>query len=293
MEIFHKPALLNEIIKYLEPKENEDFIDATFGFGGHSKEILKYTKPNGKILGLEWDPKVVEISKKLFMGEKRIIIKNKNFKDIKKVAKVEGFMKVKGVIFDLGISNWHLEHSGRGFSFNKDEFLDMRINPKEIKITAFEIINYYSREKLIRLLKEYGEEIYAEKIADAIIKRRLKKKIETSKELGEIISTTIRKRKKIHPATKTFMALRSFINNELENLEIGLKNAFDLLDKDGKIAVISFQGLENKVIKKVFKQLKHKGGEILTKRVIKPSLKEISENPKIRSAQLRVIKRIK
>jgi 16S rRNA (cytosine1402-N4)-methyltransferase len=292
MEIYHKPVLLKETIEYLDPKENEDFIDATLGFGGHSKEILKHNGPNGKILGLEWDPKIVEICKKIFMEEKRIKIRNENFKNIKRVAKEEGFIKVKGVIFDLGVSSWHFEKSGRGFSFNKDEFLDMRINPNKTRVTAFEIVNYYSRDELIKIFEEYGEEREAEKIADAIIKERRVKKIETSKELSEIISKVV-KRKRLHPATKTFMALRTFINNELENLEIGLKDAFDLLKEDGRIVVISFQGLENKVIKKVFKELKKEGGEILTKNVIKPSLKEIKENPRARSAQLRAIRKIK
>jgi 16S rRNA (cytosine1402-N4)-methyltransferase len=292
MEIYHKPVLLKETIEYLDPKENEDFIDATLGFGGHSKEILKHNGPKGKILGLEWDPKIVEICKKIFMEEKRIKIRNENFKNIKRVAKEEGFIKVKGVIFDLGVSSWHFEKSGRGFSFNKDEFLDMRINPNKTRVTAFEIVNYYSRDELIKIFEEYGEEREAEKIADAIIKERRVKKIETSKELSEIVSRVV-KRKRLHPATKTFMALRTFINNELENLEIGLKDAFDLLKEDGRIVVISFQGLENKVIKKVFKELKKEGGEILTKNVIKPSLKEIKENPRARSAQLRAIRKIK
>ncbi|MGC8981599.1 MAG: 16S rRNA (cytosine(1402)-N(4))-methyltransferase RsmH [Minisyncoccia bacterium] len=292
MEIYHKPVLLKEVIEYLDPKENEDFIDATFGFGGHSKEILKYNKPNGKILGLEWDPKIVEISKKIFMEEKRIKIRNENFKNIKRIAREEGFLKIKGVIFDLGVSSWHFEKSGRGFSFNKDEFLDMRINPDKTKLTAFEIVNYYSKDELIKIFERYGEERKAEKIADEIIKERKIKKIETSKELSEIISKVV-KRRKINPATKTFMALRTFINQELENLEIGLRDAFDLLKSDGRIVVISFHGLENKVIKKVFKELKKEGGEILTKNVIKPSLKEIKENPRARSAQLRAIRKIK
>jgi len=134
----HKPVLVKEVIKFLNPQRNQNFIDATYGFGGHSKELLKYIKPKGKILAFEWDPFLVELNKKNLMQEKNIILKNANFTEIKKIVKELNFTKIKGVIFDLGISSWHLENSKRGFSFNKDEFLDMRINPKEIKITAFE-----------------------------------------------------------------------------------------------------------------------------------------------------------
>jgi 16S rRNA (cytosine1402-N4)-methyltransferase len=287
--MMHKPVLLQEVIKYLDPKPNENFIDATFGLGGHSLEILKHIKPNGKILALEWDPYLVEINKKRFMKNKNIILKNENFKNIKKVVKEENFTQIKGVVFDLGISNWHYRESQRGFSFQKDEFLDMRINPFEIKITAFEIVNYFSKEKIVEILKKYGEERYANKIANEIIRQRRIKKIETTKELAELILRVVSRRKKIHPATKTFMALRTYINNELENLEIGLKEAYDVLDKGGRIVIITFQGLEDKVVKKVFKEFKNKGAKLLTKNVVRPSQKEILENPSARSAKLRAI----
>ncbi len=287
----HKPVLVKEVIKFLNPQRNQNFIDATYGFGGHSKELLKYIKPKGKILAFEWDPFLVELNKKNLMQEKNIILKNANFTKIKKIVKELNFTKIKGVIFDLGISSWHLENSKRGFSFNKDEFLDMRINPKEIKITAFEVVNYYSKERLIEILKNYGEEKRAKEIVDAILDKRRFKKIETSKELAEIIMNVCKRKNKIHPATKTFMALRTFINNELENLEEGLKQAFDVLDKNGRIAIITFQGLEDKVVKKVFKELKRKGAKMITKNVVRPSRNEILENPRSRSAKLRVIQK--
>lgn len=287
----HKPVLVKEVIKFLNPQRNQNFIDATYGFGGHSKELLKYIKPKGKILAFEWDPFLVELNKKNLMQEKNIILKNANFTKIKKIVKELNFTKIKGVIFDLGISSWHLENSKRGFSFNKDEFLDMRINPKEIKITAFEVVNYYSKERLIEILKNYGEEKRAKEIVDAILDKRRCKKIETSKELAEIIMNVCKRKNKIHPATKTFMALRTFINNELENLEEGLKQAFDVLDKNGRIAIITFQGLEDKVVKKVFKELKRKGAKMITKNVVRPSRNEILENPRSRSAKLRVIQK--
>ena len=288
----HQPVLLKEIIEILEPKENENFVDATFGEGGVSLEIAKYNGPEGKILAFEWDPELyklgVEKIKKLNM-EKRIKLVNQNFRNIKKVVKQEGFTKIKGVIFDLGISLWHYKKSGRGFSFKYDEPLDMRINQK-IKITAFEIINYYSYKDLVEIFKNYGEEKNAEKIARLIVDRRRKKKIETSKELAEIIAEVLPSRK-IHPATKIFMALRTFINKELENLDQGLKDSYDVLEKGGKIVVLSFQGLEDKVIKQVFKFLKKQRAQIITKNVIRPTKEEILKNPQARSAKLRALKK--
>lgn len=293
----HQPVLLKEIIKILNPKPNENFIDATFGEGGVSLSIAKCTSPYGKILAFEWDPELyklgVEKLKKLRM-EKRIKLVNKNFKEIKEVVEKRKFIHIRGIVFDLGISTWHYEKSKRGFSFKYEEPLDMRINFQETKLTAFEIVNYYSYQDLVYILKNYGEENFAEKIAQAILERRKIKKIKTTKELAEIVSSVKKTKRKIHPATQTFMALRSFINQELENLEKALYFAYEVLEKEGKILVISFQGLENKVIKKVFKTLKkEKRIEILNKNVIKPTKNEILNNPKSRSAQLRAIKKIK
>jgi 16S rRNA (cytosine1402-N4)-methyltransferase len=287
----HTPVLLEETIYFLNPKPNDNFVDATFGFGGHSFKILNFIKPNGKILALEWDPYLVEIIKKIKMP-KNIILRNTNFKNIKKIVKEEKFSNVKGVIFDLGISNWHYKNSKRGFSFNKDEFLDMRINPFDIKITAFDVVNYFSRKELINIFESYGEEKEASRIADFILKKRKEKKIETTKELAEIVLEAKKyKKKNIHPATQVFMALRNFINQELENLEIGLEDAYEILIRGGRIAIITFNGLEDKVVKRVFKKLKARNAKLVTKNVIKPSLKEIKDNPAARSAKLRVIEK--
>jgi 16S rRNA (cytosine1402-N4)-methyltransferase len=291
--MIHKPVLLKEVIEYLNPQKNENFIDATFGLGGHSFELLKYIKPEGKILALEWDPFLVEINKKKIMSNKNIILKNQNFKNIKKVVKEEKFLNIKGVIFDLGISNWHYQLSERGFSFKKNEFLDMRINPSQIKITAFEIINYYSQKELTDIFVNYGEEHNAERIAKEIVKKRKTKKIKYSSELAELILNIkgLKYKKKIHPATKIFMALRNYINNELENLENGFKEAYDVLINRGRIAVITFNGLEDKVVKKVYKEIKNQGAKMITKNVVKPSKEEIKKNPSSRSAKLRVIEK--
>jgi len=289
----HKPVLLNEIIQVLSPKINENFIDATFGLGSVTFEILKYTSPKGKVLALEWDSELYKMGnkkiKELKMG-KRIKLVNENFKNLKKVVKEEGFSQIKGIVFDLGISNWHYQESKRGFSFKNDEFLDMRINP-QIKITAFEIINYFSYRELVEIFKNYGEEKEAGRIAKVIIDRRKKKKIETSKELSEIVAQAKRVKRKIHPATLVFMALRNFINDELGNLETGLKEGYEVLDKGGKIVILSFNGLEDRVIKRVFKILQSQSAKIITKKAIKPTIEEIKNNPKSRSAKLRAIEK--
>lgn len=265
----HKPVLLKETLEILAPQSNENYVDATFGEGNFSFQLINYLRPNGKILAFEWDPELyllgLETIKK--MKEKNIKLVNKNFKEIKKVIRKESFWEIKGIIFDLGISRWHYEKSKRGFSFQKDEPLDMRINPNEIKITAFNVVNYFSYDELVKILKEYGQEEKAQKIVKEIIERRKIKKIETSKELAEIVVQAKGRFGKIHPATKTFMALRIFINQELENLKLGLENAFEVLPKGGKMVIISFHGLENKIIKNFIRKYKsQKCIEVLTKK---------------------------
>lgn len=293
IDFIHQPVLLNKIIEILQPQTNDNFIDATFGEGNVSFVLTELIKPNGKILAFEWDPELyyqgLEKIKKLKM-EKRIKLVNSNFKNIKKVVKQEGFSKIKGIVFDLGISKWHYQKSGRGFSFNKDEPLDMRINPR-LRLTAFEIVNYYSYKDLVTIFKDYGQEKSAEKVARAIVERRKSKKIETSKELAEIVAKVKKVRKKINPATQIFMALRSFINQELENIYQGVKNAYDVIEPGAKIIILTFQGLEDKVVKDVFKLLKKQGATVITKNVIRPSQDEIFKNLAARSSKLRALQK--
>ncbi len=290
----HTSALLNETIKYLNPESGDKFIDATFGFGGHSSELLKHIEPDGKILAFEWDPVLFKAMKEeLSMKKttKKIVLKNKNFKHIKKISIDEGFTNVKGVMFDLGVSTWHYKNSGRGFGFGKDEPLDMRINPDDIKMTAFEVVNYFSEKELTEVFRTYGEERQSSQIAQEIVKRRKIKKIETSEDLSEIIvsSKRTRGRSRKNPATKIFMALRTFINGELENLQQGLKDSYNLIQPGGRIVILSFQGLEDVIIKKVFKELKKSGANVLTKNVVRPVFSEMKANPSSRSAKLRAL----
>ncbi|MCS7200828.1 MAG: 16S rRNA (cytosine(1402)-N(4))-methyltransferase RsmH [Patescibacteria group bacterium] len=290
----HRPVLLNEILEILEPQPNENFIDATFGEGNITFALAERTLPKGKILAIEWDPDVYQIGiekiKQLHM-EKRIKLVNSNFKYLKRIVKEENFTQIKGIVFDLGVSNWHYQKSGRGFSFKYDEPLDMRINP-HLKITAFEIVNYYSYHDLVKIFRDYGEERSANKIARAIVEHRRKKKIESSRELAEIVAEVKKSTKKTNPATQVFMALRSFINGELENIEKGIRDGFDMIEPGAKIVVLTFQGCEDRVIKKVFRLLKKKGGEVITKKVVRPKRDEILSNPSARSSKLRAIKKL-
>ncbi len=294
-QAYHKPVLLNELIDYLDLKPNINVIDATFGFGGHSLKIIEKIKPEGKILAFEWDPDVYQLGLRL-LKEKQLMEKikliNENFSKIKSVVAKEKFQKIYGVIFDLGLSSWHYDKSKRGFSFKENEFLDMRLNP-EIKLTAFEIVNYFSKRELVEILEKYGEEKEAERIVNAIVEKRKKEKIQTTRELAEIIKSVKKVKKKIHPATQTFLALRNFINQELENLQEGLDGALEVLEKGGRIVIITFHGLEDKVVKNfINKWKKMKKIKILTKSVIRPSLSEIKNNPRSRSAKLRAIQKL-
>lgn len=292
----HLPVLVEETIFYLQPERGDHFIDATFGEGGHSLALWEKIKPDGQILAFEWDPELYQQGLERLYQLKimpKIKLVNKNFNRMKSVIAEEKLQKIKGVIFDLGVSSYHYDQAKRGFAFKQEEFLDMRINPNEVKLTAFEVVNYFSRKELVEILETYGEEKEAEKIADEIVKERKTKKIKTTKELAEIVSRVKRTQRKIHPATKTFLAIRSFINQELENLRDGLKQAFDLLAPGGRIVVISFHGLEDKVVKELLQEWKkEKRAKLITKNVIRPAKKEIKQNPRSRSAKLRAIEKI-
>ncbi len=291
--MIHTPVLKKEVIEYLNVRENLNYIDATIGEGGHAIEILKRNGPQGKLLGIDWDPEILkEAEKNLKEFKKRIMLVNENFKNIKKVVKEKKFEKIKGILFDLGISSWHLEKSKRGFSFRKDEPLDLRYSPHGY-FPAREIINSYPEEAIEKILKEFGEEEESKRIAHAIVKTRQKEPILSAKKLGEIVKKTKIKKSKIHPATKTFLALRLFLNEEIENLKEGLKSAFDVLEKRGRLVVISFHSLEDRETKNFFHK-KEKIGEakVLTKKPVVPSFEEILKNPRSRSARLRALEKL-
>ncbi len=295
----HIPVLKKEVLDYLNPKENENFIDATIGGMGHSLGILERNKPNGKILGIELDPEIVERDKEIIKKkrlERRIILVNDSYVHLKEIVERNNFQSVKGILFDLGISSWHLEKSERGFSFKNDEFLDMRFNSQKNRVKAEEIINEWTEGELEKIFREYGEERFSKRIAKKICQIRQKEKIKTTFQLVEVIKNSIPapfRRRKIHFATKVFQALRIAVNQELKNLEDVLPQALSVLEKGGKIVIISFHSLEDRIVKNFFKNKAKKGLlEILTNKPITASLEEIQINSRARSAKLRAAVKI-
>jgi 16S rRNA (cytosine1402-N4)-methyltransferase len=293
-EKVHEPVLLKEVIEYLNVRENRNYIDCTIGEGGHAREILRKNGPRGKILGIEIDPELYQKLKKEKL--ERLILVNYSYSNLKEIVKRENFGKVSGILFDLGISSWHLEKSKRGFSFLKDEPLIMRYDLKNEKITASEILNKWPREDIERIIKEFGQEKFAKNITREILKERKFKKIERTSQLVEIIKRAVPiwyQKRKIHFATKTFQALRIAVNNELENLKKGLKEALEILEPGGRMVVISFHSLEDRIVKNFFKENSKKGIlKILTKKPIRPKIEEIKINPRSRSAKLRAGQKI-
>jgi len=293
----HKPVMLNEVIEYLDIKPGAKIVDATLNGGGHTRGILeKY--PDAKILGVEWDPDIFREFQEKASGKEfsdRLIIVNDSYVDLKKIVEEHGFQP-DGIIFDLGLSSWHYEKSGRGFTFQKDEPLDMRFHPREDVRTAADIVNTSDRQELEELLTLYGEEKFARSIAENIVKKRNLKPIIRTAELVEVIKDSVPdwyKKRKIHPATKTFQALRIAVNGELENVERGVMAAIDVLKNGGRLVVISFHGLEDKIIREIFKQ-KAKADVVrwVVKGTIRPKWEEIKVNPRARSAKMKICEKV-
>ena len=295
-ERIHKPVLLKEVIEYLNVGKNKNYIDCTVGEGGHAIEILKRNGPKGKVLGIEIDPELYKKLKKEKL--ERLILVNDSFSKLKEIVKRENFGLISGILLDLGLSSWHIEKSGRGFSFLRDEPLIMRYDWDEAKsvLTAERIVNEWSEKEIERILKEYGEERFAKRISREIVRARKVKPIKTTFQLVEVIKKSVPsfyQHQRIHFATKTFQALRIAVNNELENLKIALPQALEVLERGGRLVVISFHSLEDRIVKNFLKEKEREGKiKILTKKPIRPSKEEIRKNPRSRSAKLRAALKI-
>lgn len=294
----HIPVLLKEAIEILDPKPGEFFIDGTIGDAGHSVEILEKIGPEGKLLGIDWDKEAIErLRTKKFENHQNVICVNNNYVNLPEILKglpagkqEQNLGKADGLILDLGFSSTLLETSGKGFSFQKDEPLDMRYN-EEIKLTAADIINRFKEKDLAEIIFQYGEERFSRRIAKAIIEGRKRKPIKTTFDLVEIIKESVPRNyehHRINPATRTFQALRIYVNQELKNLSKILNNLDLILKTKGRLCVISFHSLEDRIVKQTFKELeKEKRIKILTKKPIRASEEEIKNNPRSRSAKLR------
>ena len=304
----HKSVLLNECIKYLNLKDDSIIVDATLGYAGHSSNILKNI-PNGYLYAFDQDEEAIKnSSEKLKKISNNYEIISSNFVEMKKELEKRKITKVDGILFDLGVSSPQLDEKERGFSFHEDARLDMRMNQKQ-KLSAYEVVNEYQLEDLIGIFREYGEEKYATSIAKRIVDVRKSKKIETTLELVDIIKSSVpeKYKREKHPARKVFQAIRIEVNKELDVFSSALNQALELLKVNGRICVITFHSLEDKICKERFKKVSDIKSELKKLPVIPdsylpqfkiiktvlPTKEEIENNPRARSAKLRVIERVK
>ena len=286
--MIHEPVLLETILYYFSPNSGDNFIDATAGEGGHTIPLAQKIAPQGRVLAVDRDPSQIQNLKKI--APKNVIVQHGNFGQLKEIAVRNSFYAPKGILFDLGFSSWHIEQSGRGFSFQKNEPLDMRFDYTDKSIlTARELVNTASAKKLESILTEYGEEKFAERIVKEILKTRSREKIETTGDLVNIVAKVKNFGGRINPATQTFQALRMAVNNELANIQEGINCAMDILLPQGMVAVITFHSLEDRLVKNLFKLKEAEGvGKRVNKKVIRPDYKEAMRNPRSRSAKLRI-----
>lgn len=283
----HTPVLLNESVELLLGNGGSLFVDCTLGLGGHTKEILR-AKEDSYVICIDKDEEAIEAAKEnLKEFEGRFCVYKADFAQLDRVLEAEGITQVDGFLFDLGVSMLQLK-SERGFSFQLDSFLDMRMD-REQKLDAYTVVNTYSEKELAKIIWEYGEEKLSRKIARAIVSYRKKKPIETTAELARIVSAIYPpklRHRRIHPATRTFQAIRIEVNGELESIRTALEKTLRFLKQQGRIVVISFHSLEDRIVKKFFKE-HSETLRLLTRKPITPSEEEIKDNPSSRSAKLR------
>jgi len=304
----HRPVLLNEAVKALNIKADGFYLDGTFGRGGHTTEIIKSLGEKGRVLAMDQDPRAVEVARQKFAGDSRFEIVQQNFEKIEEVVSSRGMMQqVDGVLLDIGVSSPQLDDASRGFSFIKPGPLDMRMNPGAGQ-SAAEWLAEVSEYDLTTVLMHFGEEKFARRIANAIVETRKETVIDDTVQLANIIEAAIPvKPKNKHPATKSFQAIRIHVNRELEVLEHALQAGLNVLAVGGRLAVISFHSLEDRMVKRFFREMSRgpqipKDIPILAKdllqpyrligKAIKPGKSEIAENPRSRSSVLRVIERV-
>lgn len=275
-----------EVIEVLAPVAGGTYVDATIGLGGHSEMILEKIGQSGRIFGIDRDEKALALTAER-LQDSRLILQKGSFSDMESILHSHGNDDADGVLLDLGVSMMQLKDLGRGFSFHSNEKLDMRMDSSQ-DLSAWSVVNGYSERELVRILKEYGEEFRAVKIVRSIIHERNKKSIDTCAELAEIISRSTGRHGKAHPATKTFQALRIEVNRELDELRKGLDASLRILRKGGRLCVISYHSLEDRVIKHFIKEnAKADRVKQLMKKPMTPDADEIRANPSSRSGKLR------
>lgn len=304
MEFKHYTVMKQEAVDALECKNGLIYVDCTLGGGGHSELILKRISPDGRLIAFDIDDEAIEAASKRLEGYKNLTIIKSSYTNIKKVLHSLGIEKITGgVLFDLGASYHQFNKAERGFSFSKEAPLDMRFNQNS-DFSAYDVVNGYNENELVRIFSEYGEERFSKRIAKAIIEQRKAKKIETTTELADlIVKSTPHVKSSIHPATRVFQAIRIEVNQELQNVKNTLNDVLDLLDVGAIISVVSFHSLEDRIVKHLFKYHSQRCHceknqmictcpppklELVNKKPITASEEEISENPPSRSAKLRI-----
>jgi len=309
MAYAHAPVMLQEAMEFLRPEAQRSYLDGTLGGGGHSEKILELSSPDGMVLGLDWDDEAVAAAgQRLERFGDRLVVERANFREAREVLRRIGRERVHGVLLDLGISSHHVESAGRGFSFRTEARLDMRMDRRQGP-DASEIVNTFPVRELARILREFGEEPRARQIAFAIDAERRRGRITRTEELADLVARVAgKKRGHIHPATKTFQALRIAVNRELENLQGFLEDGYELLHPGGRMVIISFHSLEDRLVKQAFKKWSrscicppktpvcrcgwNQKVRLLTSTPRIPSETELQLNPRARSAKLRAVERL-
>lgn len=311
MEFNHKSVLLEETIRYLNIRQNGIYVDGTLGGGGHSLEIVRQLSEGGRLIGIDQDADaIMAASKRLKLYGDRITIVRDNYSHMGEILKGLGIRGVDGILLDLGVSSFQLDASERGFTYNeKDAPLDMRMDQR-VKLTAEDIVNEYSEQELFRVIRDYGEDRFAKNIAKHIVRGRKEKRIQTAGELNELIGAAIPKKIQMtggHPAKRVYQALRIELNHELDVLRDSLENVTDLLNPGGRLCIITFHSLEDRIVKSAFKKFENpctcprefpvcvcgnvSKGKVISKKPIFPTEEELRDNKRAKSAKLRVFEK--
>lgn len=310
MEFKHVSVLLDECIEGLNIKPDGIYVDCTLGGAGHSSEIVKRLSPKGRLIGIDQDKDALKAAGKRLEKYSNVTLVHSNFHEIKSVLDQLGIDEVDGILMDLGVSSYQLDTGERGFSYMQDAPLDMRMN-RDVEFSAYDVINGYSEEELYRVIREYGEEKFAKRIAGFIVNARANKNIETTLELVDIIKAAIpakARREGPHPAKRTFQAIRIEVNNELGIINKTINDGVTKLSKGGRMAIITFHSLEDRIVKNSYRDLEKPCNcpkefpmcvcgrkpivKVLTRKPIEPSGEELEFNPRSRSAKLRVLEKI-
>ncbi len=294
--IIHKPVMFSEVLTALSLRSGQTVVDATLGLAGHAAGIIEKILPAGRLIGIDKDEEALNMARQnLAPFSENCLFANEDFRNIDKVLDGFDIDRVDAILFDLGVSSYQLENASRGFSIKNEGPLDMRMDRRSF-ISAYDLLNNLTEEEIASILWRFGQERFSRRIAHSVVNARAKSPISSTKQLAELVAKAVPYKarfNRIHPATRTFQALRIAVNRELDSLGEALSKAAMLLNKKGRICVITFHSLEDKIVKENFRQLAHTGHfKLIFKKVLRPSQEEIKSNPRSRSAKMRVIERL-